>query len=270
LFILNNGWLVGLIDIDTSKDNVRERQAAYLVEMLSLGISGIRVDAAKHISPEDLSAIFKKTQQKMGGKLPDDFFAWLEILTGGEAGVLWFGSSWYGTMFENMLKNDLGSQSEVDKIKMWDGLYPKEPQNNPISKTRVVIQNDDHDQQYPGSSSRDMGPFGCVLVKDCSENQHRDFEVRLFSNPNGVSNNDNDWPIRFILSSYYHTYGPNGIPDGLSTCDICEVTCNSCKESVPYMPAYVANECAYKGKGYTRVHRDVKIINAMRGKPFFC
>ncbi len=163
---------------------MRERQAAYLVEMLSLGISGIRVDAAKHISPEDLSAIFKKTQQKMGGKLvfifklfkisfwfnfsfillfkPDDFFAWLEILTGGEAGVLWFGSSWYGTMFENMLKNDLGSQSEVDKIKMWDGLYPKEPQNNPISRTRVVIQNDDHDQQYPGSSSRDMVTF-CLI-----------------------------------------------------------------------------------------------------------
>ena len=67
LFILNNGWLVGLIDIDTSKDNVRERQAAYLVEMLSLGISGIRVDAAKHISPEDLTAVFQKTQQKMGG-----------------------------------------------------------------------------------------------------------------------------------------------------------------------------------------------------------
>ena len=36
--------------------------------------------------------------------------------------------------------------------------------------------------------------------------------------------------------------------DGLSTCDICEVTCSSCKENVPYMPAYVPNECAYKGK----------------------
>lgn len=51
-----------------------------------------------------------------------------------------------------------------------------------------------------------------MLVKDCGENTHRDFELRLFNNPNGVSNNDNDWPIRFILSSYYHTYGPNGIP----------------------------------------------------------
>lgn len=60
LFTLNNGWLVGLTDIDTSKENVRERLAAYLVEMLSLGVSGFRIDAAKHISPEDLSAIFKK------------------------------------------------------------------------------------------------------------------------------------------------------------------------------------------------------------------
>ena len=82
LFNLNNGWLVGLTDLDTSKENVRERQAAYLVDMLSLGASGFRFDASKHISPQDLSAILKKVQTKMGGKLPDDFFVWLEILTG--------------------------------------------------------------------------------------------------------------------------------------------------------------------------------------------
>ena len=112
-----------------------------------MGASGFRIDAAKHIAPEDLSAIFKKVQTKMGGQLPDDFFTWLEILTGGESGLLWSGPSWYGSSFENILLRDLGSQSEVNKIKMWDGLYPKEPGNNPISKYRVVIQNDDHDQQ---------------------------------------------------------------------------------------------------------------------------
>ena len=55
-----------------------------------------------------------------------------------------------------------------------------------------------------------------------------------------------------------------GIPDGFSDCSLCTVTCASCKPSVPYMPAFVQGECAYKGNGYTRVHRDVKIINAMR------
>lgn len=38
----------------------------------------------------------------------------------------------------------------IDLNLRWDGLYPKEPQNNPISRKRVVIQNDDHDQQHPG------------------------------------------------------------------------------------------------------------------------
>lgn len=147
---------------------------------------------------------------------------------------------------------------------MWDGLYPKEPGNNPISKKRVVIQNDDHDQQHPGSSSRDMGPFGCVLVKNCPANDHRNFEVKLFQSPNGVGDNDNNWPIRFILSSYYFTHGANGIPDGKSTCALCTVTCESCREDVPYLPAHVPGECAYAGTGYTRVHRDIKIINAMR------
>lgn len=60
LFILNNGWLWGLTDLDTSRENVRERLASFLVELISIGVSGFRIDAAKHISPEDLTAIFKK------------------------------------------------------------------------------------------------------------------------------------------------------------------------------------------------------------------
>ena len=265
LFILNNGWLVGLTDLDTSLDYVRERQAAYLVEMMSMGVSGFRIDAAKHMSPQDMAALFKKVQVKMGGQFPEDFFLWLEVITGGESGLLWFGSSWYGTVFENLLRSALGSQSEVDKIKMWDGLYPKEPDNNPISKKRVVIQNDDHDQQKPGSSSRDMAEWGCVLINNCPENTHRNFEIKLFENPSGVFNNAEDWPIRFVLSSYYFTNGNNkGIPDGFSDCSLCTVKCDTCKNSVPYKPAYEEGTCAYKGNGYTRVHRDVKIINAMR------
>ena len=109
---------------------------------------------AKHVSPEDLSAIMKKVQTKLGGKFTDDFFVWLEIITGGEAGLLWWGNGWYGAAFDKMLIRDLGSQSEVDKIKLWDGLYPKEPHNNPAPKNRVVIQNDDHDQQNPGIRQR--------------------------------------------------------------------------------------------------------------------
>ncbi|CAF4167822.1 unnamed protein product, partial [Rotaria sordida] len=221
-----------------------DRPNVGLVDMLSLGASDFRIDATKHISPEDLSAIKKKVQIKMGGKLPDDFFVWLEVLTGGEAQYIWTGPSWYGTKFTNILKQDLILDSEVDKIKMWDGLYPKELFHNPtVPCHRVVIQNDDHDQQNP---------------------VHRNFEIRLFTNPNGVTDNNNDWPIRFILSSYYHTYGDLGLPDGKSSCDLCAVMCETCRKSVPYIKAHEPMACAYVGNGYTRTYRDIPVINAIR------
>ncbi|MQM26339.1 carbohydrate-binding module family 20 domain-containing protein [Glycomyces albidus] len=49
--------LVGLNDLDTSQADVRQTIAAYLEDLLSLGVAGFRVDAAKHISATDLGAI---------------------------------------------------------------------------------------------------------------------------------------------------------------------------------------------------------------------
>lgn len=48
-FQLNNGWLVGLADLDTESEYVRDRIAAYMTDLLSIGFSGFRMDAAKHI-----------------------------------------------------------------------------------------------------------------------------------------------------------------------------------------------------------------------------
>jgi hypothetical protein len=45
-------------------------------------------------------------------------FVMLIFCIGGEADYIWTGPSWYGTMFEGILKQDLGSDSEVDKIKV--------------------------------------------------------------------------------------------------------------------------------------------------------
>jgi hypothetical protein len=46
-------------------------------------------------------------------------------------------------------------------------------------------------------------------------------------------------------------------------CSLCMIDCTTCK-STPYKPAFVQGECGYKGDGYTRVHRDTTIVNAMR------
>jgi len=157
------------------------------------------------------------------------------------------------------------------KVKLWASWYPNEPDGDcgKVDRRREVIQNDDHDQQNGGSSSRDMHDKGSVLVLDKDPAKHRGFEMKLFNDPFGVYDNENDWPIRLVLSSYY--FPPNGahaIPDGKSDCSLCKVTCQGCK-SVSKIPASVQGARAYDGSGgsmtgYTLVHRDAAIVDAMR------
>ncbi|MBD0420037.1 alpha-amylase family protein [Streptomyces sp. TRM S81-3] len=49
--------LVGLADLDTGEEYVRKTIAGYLNDLLSLGVDGFRVDAAKHIPAADLANI---------------------------------------------------------------------------------------------------------------------------------------------------------------------------------------------------------------------
>jgi len=266
---LNAGWLSGLTDLNTEKPNVQNRIAAYLTDLISLGFSGFRIDAAKHIQPDDLVAILTKLRNNLGGAMPADWVTYLEVLLGGEADMLMCnGNSGYnyGIYLENALLAAGWSQVDVNKVKIWNSGYPKEPEKGycTISPARNAIQNDDADQQNPGSSSRDMGDQGCVLVKGCPETDHRNFEKKLFENPNGARDNANDYPIRLVLSSYYWQGSSAGVPDALSDCSLCTKGCDGCKTTT-YSAAYDPTSCGYDTPVYTRTHRDLTVVNAMRG-----
>ena len=190
---------------------------------------------------------------------------------------------------------------------------------------RKAVQNDDADQQSDGSTSRDseslrvkgrgamtaacfhctviltaVGNDGCVLIKGCPVPEHRGFEVTLFANPYGSSDNDNDYPIRMVLSSFYIpqllnqvsvycmcgrvscgnavsvTSGSEnlllsppcslvaqgyGVPDGLSACSLCQGPgCDQCTGSMNYSKAFDPAAPSYVGPVYTRVHRDAAIV----------
>ncbi|KAG7284788.1 hypothetical protein NEMBOFW57_009400 [Staphylotrichum longicolle] len=49
--------LVSLADLDTNEDYVRRAIAGYMNDLLSLGVDGFRIDAAKHIAAQDLANI---------------------------------------------------------------------------------------------------------------------------------------------------------------------------------------------------------------------
>ncbi|MCX7977555.1 MAG: alpha-amylase family protein [Bdellovibrionaceae bacterium] len=57
LWEVQNCELVNLADLATESPKVRKTLTSYLQRLLDLGASGFRIDAAKHIPPEDLNAI---------------------------------------------------------------------------------------------------------------------------------------------------------------------------------------------------------------------
>ena len=59
LWEVQNCNLGTLADLDTSNPAVQEKIAAYLNDLLSLGVAGFRLDAAKHIANEDLHSILQ-------------------------------------------------------------------------------------------------------------------------------------------------------------------------------------------------------------------
>jgi len=60
-----------------------------MVDLLSIGFSGFRMDAAKHIQPESIAAILANFKSLLGGgDLPEDFITYLEVLIGGEKDLL--------------------------------------------------------------------------------------------------------------------------------------------------------------------------------------
>lgn len=50
--------VVGLQDLDQSRPNVRQKMIEYLNKLLEIGVAGFRVDAVKHMEPNDVQAIF--------------------------------------------------------------------------------------------------------------------------------------------------------------------------------------------------------------------
>src|SRR2546423_3218326 len=72
--------LLGLADLRTESDHVRATLAGYLNRLIDMGVSGFRVDAAKHIGQPDLAALQARLHRNLDGTRP---FVALEVFPGG-------------------------------------------------------------------------------------------------------------------------------------------------------------------------------------------
>jgi alpha-amylase len=71
--------LSNLADLDTGSPYVQERIAAYLQDLVDMGVAGFRLDAAKHMAPGDIAAIL--------GRVQGDPYIFQEVIDRGGEGV---------------------------------------------------------------------------------------------------------------------------------------------------------------------------------------
>ncbi|HET7458538.1 MAG TPA: alpha-amylase family protein, partial [Gemmatimonadaceae bacterium] len=78
--------LLGLADLNTGSESVRQKLADYMIALAQLGVAGFRIDAAKHIQPVELDDILDRVDAALVAQgLPRPYFFGEVIDYGGEA-----------------------------------------------------------------------------------------------------------------------------------------------------------------------------------------
>jgi alpha-amylase len=133
--------LVGLADLYTEHDNVRTTIAGYLNDLLSLGVDGFRVDAAKHINPADLAGI--------EAKLTRPAYLYQEVIYGAGEAVQPQQYEGTGDLLEFRYGTNLKAKfngGNIADLATFGQSWGMEPSN------KAVVFVDNHDTQRNGST----------------------------------------------------------------------------------------------------------------------
>jgi alpha-amylase len=128
--------LLDLPDLDNSNAEVRARHVAYLQQLLDLGVAGFRIDAAKHMFPQDISAMLQQ--------LDGDFYVFQEVVdTRGEpVGVSDYAA--VADVTEFLYSKRLGEAFASGKL---DSLQALNEAGGLLTGSDAVVFVDNHDNQ---------------------------------------------------------------------------------------------------------------------------
>lgn len=87
---VRNCELVGLHDLNQTVQHTRDKIIGYLNHLISLGVAGFRIDAAKHIWPNDLKIIYNSLNNlnsSFGFEAKADPFIYQEVVDSGHEAV---------------------------------------------------------------------------------------------------------------------------------------------------------------------------------------
>jgi len=144
--------LLGLADLRTESDYVRSTLAGYLNKLIDMGVSGFRVDAAKHIGQVDLAGLEALLHRTVDGTSP---YLALEVFPGGPGKLAPAAFESVGSLlgfdfayqiesaFKSYPPGATGNITDLAVFGEGAGLLPSE-------KTLVFVEN--HDTERNGST----------------------------------------------------------------------------------------------------------------------
>jgi alpha-amylase len=145
--------LVGLSDLATESESVRQKIADYLIALNALGIAGYRIDAAKHVAPNDLEAIMTKVNTAAVAAGRPRPYVFMEIIAGGGEAVT--PQQYYGVGYASGGSSDITDFTFGNRISdafygrngftLWGALQAFTSELLPADKSVVFIDN--HDNQ---------------------------------------------------------------------------------------------------------------------------
>jgi len=193
----DNAWQVqncelsNLADLATETDYVRGKLADHANEVLSLGIDGLRLDAAKHVPVADLQAIFGRLSRQPS-------YVTQEVYYGGGAGVTPAEYTGLGQVQAFEYAFALKAAFENGGI-----VSLRSPESNGYSLSNSGSSNTfvaNHDTERDGST----------LTINSANNMYTLAHVWILAHPFGSPT---------VLSSYQFSNGDSGAPNGNSgTC----------------------------------------------------
>jgi len=130
---VQNCELVDLADLATGSDYVRGRIAAYLNDLLSIGVDGFRLDASKHMPAADIAAI--------KARLSRPAYVYQEVIYGAGEPVTPDEYVGNGDVLEFRYGKDLAKIFNTERLAYLRTF------GSPLASDRAVVFTDNHDTQ---------------------------------------------------------------------------------------------------------------------------
>lgn len=130
---VQNCELVDLADLATGSDYVRGKLAAYLNDLISLGVDGFRLDASKHMPAADIAAL--------KSRLSAPVYLYQEVISGNGEPITPDEYTGNGDVLEFRYGNDLAKIFNNEKLAFLRTF------GSPLPSDKAVVFTDNHDTQ---------------------------------------------------------------------------------------------------------------------------